>query len=91
MIDWFEILQFQLIACRAYDLVTIQFQDERLFYVSVCVVCCNIFGMFVVCCLLLASRERVASREACFFMKNQKIACRWMCAKEETLSIRETK
>ena len=65
MIDWFEILQFQLIACRAYDLVTVQFQDEILFYVSVYVA----FVMFVVCCLPLAS-ERVASRrEACFFMK----------------------
>ena len=81
MIYWFEILQFQLIACRAYDLVTVQFQDERLFYVSVYVA----FVMFVVCCLL-ASRE--PSRGLLF---HEKIACRWMCAKEETLSIRETK
>ena len=55
MIDWFEILQFQLIACRAYDLVTIQFQDERLFYVSVCVAIFLVCLLFVACCLLLAS------------------------------------
>ena len=81
MIYWFEILQFQLIACRAYDLVTVQFQDERLFYVSVYVVA---FGMFVVFCLPLA-------RESRGLLFHEKIACRWMCAKEETLSIRETK
>ena len=60
MIDWFEILQFQLIACRAYDLVTIQFQDERLFYVSVCVAIFLVCLLFVACCLPLARESRVA-------------------------------
>lgn len=63
MIYWFEILQFQLIACRAYDLVTVQFQDEILFYVSVYVA----FVMFVVCCFRLP--PLASRREACFFMK----------------------